>query len=132
MNQRRAALHSPKCVEGAFCELRANGVLRSWSTLKTGSTTRCSGSGRTNHGGAIGSGYPDGPLALGVLGCQRPEPFARLLELVGPLDGNPECPDLQQSREPLQVLLARHRPYVVALRSFACRRERRGPASVVL
>src|SRR5215208_4840664 len=78
------------------------------------------------------SGYPDGPLALGVLGCERPEPFARLLELVGPLDGNPERPGLQQSSEPLQVLLARHRPYVVALRSFPGRRHRRGTAPVVL
>jgi hypothetical protein len=78
------------------------------------------------------SGYPNGPLALGVLGCQRPEPFARLLELVGPLDGNPQRPGLQQSREALQVLLARHSPYVVALRSFACRRELRDTAPVVL
>src|SRR5215207_11458695 len=78
------------------------------------------------------SGYPDGPLALGVLGCERPETFARLLELVGPLDGNPERPGLKQSCEPLQVLLGRHSPYVVALRSFAGRRERRGPAPVVL
>jgi hypothetical protein len=51
------------------------------------------------------SGYPDGPLALGVLGCQRSETRVRLLELVGPLDGNPQRPGLQQSREPLQVLL---------------------------
>src|SRR5215216_5103641 len=113
-------------------ELRLYGVLGSWSTLKTGSTTTSGGSGRTNHGGAMRSGYPDGPLALGVLGCQRPEPFARLLELVGSLDGNPERPGLQQSREPLQVLLAWYSPDVVALRSFACRRERRGTAPVVL
>ena len=78
------------------------------------------------------SGYPDGPLALGVLGCERPEPFARLLELVCPPDGNPERPSLEQSRQPLQVLLARHSPDIVALRSFACRRERRGTAPVVL
>src|SRR5215207_2485115 len=96
--------YSPECVEGEFCELRRDGVLRSWSTIKTGSTTRCSGSGLTNHRGAMRSGYPDGPLALGVLGCERPKPFARLLELVGPLDGNPERPGLQQSRESLQVL----------------------------
>src|SRR5215203_1997387 len=94
--------YSPDCVEGEFCELRVYGVLGSWSTLKTGSTTRCSGSGRTNHGGAMRSGYPDGPLALGVLGCERSEPFARFLELVGSLDGNPERPGLQQLREPLQ------------------------------
>src|SRR5215207_7704382 len=78
------------------------------------------------------SGYPDGPLALGVLGCERPKPFARLLELVGPLDGNPDRPGLQQSREPLQVLRGRHSPDVVALRSFPGRRERRGPAPVVV
>src|SRR5215213_10679726 len=109
-----------------------HGVLRSWSTLKTGSTTTSSGSGRTNHAGAMRSGYPDGPLALSVLGCERPEPFARLLELVGPPDGNPERPGLEQSSQPLQVILARHSPYVVALRSFPCRRQRRGPAPVVL
>src|SRR5215217_472841 len=109
------------------------GVLRSWSILKTGSTTRCSGFGRTNQRGRDAlSGYSDGPLALGVLGCERPEPFARLLELVGPLDGNPERPSLEQSRQPLEVLRGRHRPYVVALRSFPGRRERRGPAPVVL
>src|SRR5215208_2743526 len=95
-----------------------DGVLGSWSTRTTG--------------GAMRSGYSDGPLALGVLGCERPEPFARLLELVGPLDGNPERPCLQQSSEPLQVLLARHSPDVVALRPFTGRRERRGPAPVVL
>src|SRR5215217_5150862 len=109
------------------------GVLRSWSILKTGSTTRCSGFGRTNQRGRDAlSGYSDGPLALGVLGCQRPEPFARLLELVGPLDGNPKRPGLEQSREPLQVFLGRHSPYVVALRSLAGRREWRGPAPVVV
>jgi hypothetical protein len=86
----------------------------------------------TNHGGAKRSGYPDGPLALGVLGCERPEPFACLLELVGPLDGNPQRTGLEQSREPLQVLRGRHRPYVVALRSFPGRREWRGAAPVVM
>src|SRR5215212_6517592 len=116
----------------AVLKTTVNGVLGGWSTLKTESTTCCSGSRRTNHGGAMRSGYSDGPLALGVLGCERPEPFARLLELVGPLDGNPERPGLQQSREPLQVLRGRHRPDVVALRSFPGRRERRGTAAIVL
>src|SRR5829696_892402 len=78
------------------------------------------------------SGYPYGALALGVLGCERMERIGSLLELVGLLDGDPERPGLKQSREPLQVLLGRHRPYVVALRSFAGRRERRGPAPVVV
>src|SRR5688572_31853530 len=119
-------------MEMALRELRHNAVLRSWSTLKTGSTTTNSGSGRTNHAGAIGSGYPDGPLALGVLGCECPERFARLLELVGPPDGNPDRPGLQQPGEPLQVFRGRHRPYVVALRSLAGRREWRGAAPVVV
>src|SRR5215208_321797 len=78
------------------------------------------------------SGYPYGALALGVLGCERMERFVCLLELVGLLDWNPERPGLKQSREPLEVLRGRHSPYVVALRSFAGRRERRGPAPVVV
>src|SRR5829696_7530411 len=78
------------------------------------------------------SGYPYGALALGVLGCERMERIGSLLELVGLLDGDPERPGLKQSREPLQVLLGRHRPYVMALRSFPGRRERRGPAPVVV
>src|SRR5215213_4459878 len=107
-----------------FSEVRLNGVLGSWSTLRTGSTTTSSGSGLTYHRGAIRSGYPDGPLALGMLGRERPECFARLLELVGPSDGNPDRPGLQQPREPLQVFRGRRRPYVVALRSLAGRRQR--------
>ena len=47
------------------------------------------------------SGYPYGALALGVLGCERMKRFVCLLELVGLLDGNPERPSLEQSREPL-------------------------------
>src|SRR5215208_5748670 len=78
------------------------------------------------------SGYPYGALALGVLGCERMERFVCLLELVGLLDWNPERPGLKQSREPLEVLRGWHRPYVVALRSFAGRRERRGPTPVVV
>src|ERR687890_1660180 len=78
------------------------------------------------------SGYSDGTLALGVLGSEIPERFARLAELVGPLDGHPEPPLLEQPREPLQVLRARHRPYVVALRPFPGCRERRGTAPVVV
>src|ERR687890_376728 len=77
------------------------------------------------------SGYSDGTLTLGVLGCEIPERFARLVELVGLLDGHPEPPLLEKPRESLQVLRAQHRPYVVALRSFAGRGERRGTAPVV-
>src|SRR5215211_616440 len=47
------------------------------------------------------SGYPYGELAPGVLGCERMECFVCLLELVGLLDGNPERPGFEQSREPL-------------------------------
>src|SRR5215211_3655401 len=131
----RAARRHPRglCAVGLLFNLLQPSLVRVLKgSLNTESTTTSSGSRRTNHGGAMRSGYSDGPLALGVLGCERPEPFARLLELVGPLDGNPERPCLQQSSEPLQVLLARHSPDVVALRPFTGRRERRGPAPVVL
>src|SRR5829696_6833246 len=84
-----------------FYELRLNGVLGSWSTLRTGSTTTSSGSGLTNNPGVIRSGYPDGALALGVLGAECPKRFARLVDLVGLLDGHPERPGLEQSCETL-------------------------------
>jgi hypothetical protein len=40
------------------------------------------------------SGHLDGALALGVLGGERSERFARLVELVGLLYGDPEGPGL--------------------------------------
>ena len=46
------------------------------------------------------SGYPNGELALGVRGAERPERIRRLVELVGPLDGLRERPGLEQLREP--------------------------------
>src|SRR5215208_903513 len=77
------------------------GILGSWSTLRTGSTTTRSGSGLTNNRGAIRLGYPDGSLALGVLGAECPKRFARLVELVGLLDVDLERPGLEQSCETL-------------------------------
>jgi hypothetical protein len=85
----------------AFSEVRFKGILGSWSTLRTGSTTTRSGSGLTNNRGAIRLGYPDGSLALGVLGAECPKRFARLVELVGLLDVDLERPGLEQSCETL-------------------------------
>src|SRR5215208_6645965 len=84
-----------------FSEVRIQGILGSWSTLRTGSTTTRSGSGLTNNRGAIRLGYPDGSLALGVLGAECPKRFARLVELVGLLDVDLERPGLEQSCETL-------------------------------
>jgi hypothetical protein len=88
-------------IRGLFTVVRGKGILGSWSTLRTGSTPRCSGSGLTNNRGAIRLGYPDGSLALGVLGAECPKRFARLVELVGLLDVDLERPGLEQSWETL-------------------------------
>src|SRR5215204_1759655 len=84
-----------------FTGVRGKGILGSCSTLRTGSTPRCSGSGLTSNRGAIRLGYPDGSLALGVLGAECPKRFARLVELVGLLDVDLERPGLEQSCETL-------------------------------
>ena len=45
--------YAPKYLVTEFSEVRIQGILGSWSTLRTGSTPRCSGSGLTNNRGAI-------------------------------------------------------------------------------
>src|SRR5215211_1498772 len=120
-------MHSPPL----FTQPPRRRILGSSSTIKTGAPA--TGRLRPRESpGSMRSGYPDGELALDVVCGERLERIGRLVELVGPLDGNPERPGLEQSREPLQVLRGRHRHDVVTLRSFAGRRERRGSAAIVL
>jgi hypothetical protein len=62
------ALYSPECVEGGFCELRFDGVLRSSSIIMAGAPTTSKGSGLLNNLSVMHSRHLNGPLALGMLG----------------------------------------------------------------